>query len=532
LAADEGQALSLDGAQRFDERFPVAPVTVTAPARGLDAVTAFRRIAADGRGFILEGKSYEAGEGRYAYVGAESDSETLLFDADVRDPLPELRSALARLEAPRLPGLPEFVSGAVGYMGYEAIQRFEPSVAPLPADPAGFPLAAFFLPKKFLAFDRHESTITAVALARTSGARPEEARKQALHDARDLLHTALTAEPAGAPLAAPRLATWQPSPFEGDTSDRDGQDAVPHTAGRSERRPCLAEGGQSRYEDMVRRARHEIERGELIQVVLSQRVERPTSAPPLAIYEQLRDINPSTYMFMLNFGDFALAGASPELMVRSRGGVASIHPIAGTRPRGETPEEDAALEAELLVNEKERAEHVMLVDLARNDLGRVSQPGTVRVGSFMATERYSHVMHLVSRVTGRLRDGMDGLDAFVAGFPIGTLSGAPRLRAVELIAELERDGRGPYCGGVGWFGANGDIDTGTVIRSVALKDGVAHVQGGGGIVFDSDPEREYFESLQKMKAPLKAIELAERACDAELDPAPLVTPSPSGRGLG
>jgi anthranilate synthase component 1 len=288
---------------------------------------------------------------------------------------------------------------------------------------------------------------------------------------------------------------------------------------------------QDEYESRVRRAREEITRGELIQVVLSQRVVRRTHASALGIYRHLRRLNPSTYMFMLDFGGFALTGASPELMVRSRAGVAAIHPIAGTRPRGRTPEEDASLEAELLLSEKERAEHVMLVDLARNDLGRVSQPGSVRVGSFMGTERYSHVMHLVSRVTGRLREGADGLDAFVAGFPIGTLSGAPRLRAIQLIAELEGEGRGPYCGGVGWFGANGDLDTGTVIRSIALKDGFAHVQGGGGIVYDSDPEREYFESLHKMEAPLKAIEMAEDChCEERSDVAISRTQIPMASG--
>ncbi len=216
-------------------------------------------------------------------------------------------------------------------------------------------------------------------------------------------------------------------------------------------------------------------------------------------------------MFMLNFGDFALVGSSPELMVRSRGDEVSMHPIAGTRRRGSTTEKDAALEAEMLTSEKERAEHVMLVDLARNDLGRVCKPGSVEVDSFMATERYSHVMHLVSRVKGTLRPDATGLDAFVAGFPLGTLTGAPRLRAVEMIAELEKEGRGPYCGGVGWFDASGDVDTGTVIRCIAVKDGAAHVQGGGGVVFDSDPEREYLESVHKMAAQFEAIEMAEEA---------------------
>lgn len=458
----------------------LVPVMLSVDARGVEPVSAFRRISEDGRGFVLEGKSHEDGEARYAYVGAASDGTMLLVDPGSENPLSSLKSELARLDVPQLPRAPDFLSGAVGFVGYEAIEKFEPSVGPLPNDPAGFPLAAFFFPEAFLAFDKKDGSVTAVALVDTSGDRPSIAYERGILKCEELLGMVFSATPE-----KPELAGEHVQPQERRTN-------------------------QSHYERMVRAAKSEIERGELIQVVLSQRVVRPTNASPLRIYEELRSLNPSTYMFMLNFGEFALVGASPELMLRSRNGEAAIHPIAGTRPRGSTPAQDASLEAELLVNEKERAEHVMLVDLARNDLGRVSRPGSVRVDSFMATERYSHVMHLVSRVTGQLQDGLDGLDAFVAGFPIGTLSGAPRLRAVELISELEQEGRGPYCGGVGWFGANGDVDTGTIIRSVAIKDGIAHVQGGGGIVYDSDPESEYLESLHKIEAPLRAIDLAER----------------------
>jgi anthranilate synthase component 1 len=260
---------------------------------------------------------------------------------------------------------------------------------------------------------------------------------------------------------------------------------------------------------MVSEARKAIIDGELIQVVLGQRIETQTQADPIDIYEQLSTMNPSPYIYMLDLGDMQLIGASPELMLRTSNGKAAVHPIAGTRPRGTTAEEDLQFEAELLSNEKELAEHVMLVDLARNDLGRVSKPGTVKVKSFKRIERYSHVMHLVSRVVGELADDNDGIDAFEAGFPIGTLSGAPKIRSIQLIAELEPEGRGPYCGGIGWFAPNGDVDTGTIIRSIVLRNGTAHVQGGAGIVFDSDPEAEYLESLQKAKAPLLAIARAE-----------------------
>ena len=262
---------------------------------------------------------------------------------------------------------------------------------------------------------------------------------------------------------------------------------------------------------MVNSARNAIIAGELIQVVLARRITTNTSANPLDIYEQLTTMNPSPYMYLIDLGDIQLIGASPELMLRSKNNVVSSHPIAGTRPRGSTAQEDLQNEADLISNEKETAEHVMLVDLARNDLGRVCKIGSVKVQSLKHVERYSHVMHLVSRIEGKLSKNNSGLDAFKAGFPIGTLSGAPKLRAIQLIANLEMEGRGPYCGGIGWFGQNGDVDTGTFIRSIILRDGVAHVQGGAGIVFDSDPNAENLESLQKVKAPLLAIASAEFA---------------------
>lgn len=449
-----------------------------------DPVAAFRQISGDGQGFILDGRSPEPGASRFAYVGA-GDCRRLLTGPGTKtgdvDPVVALREQLAAIKIAET-GAGEsgrLLSGAVGYFSYEAIRHFEPSVADLPRDPLRLPEAAFFLPDRFLMYDRHERVLTAVVLAKTSA--DETTKKHARAIATGLLR-------AGSVLPDREFAYF------------DQPDEVPVSA-----------ESKTHYEEMVQSARNEIERGELIQAVLSQRAIQRTHAGPLDVYAALSKLNPSPYMFMLNFGEFALVGSSPELMVRSRGREVSMHPIAGTRPRGATPETDAAFEAELLTSEKERAEHVMLVDLARNDLGRVSEVGSVEVDSFMATERYSHVMHLVSRVKGRLRPGADGLDAFVAGFPLGTLTGAPRLRSVELIAELEGEGRGPYCGGVGWFDASGDVDTGTVIRCVAMKNGEAYVQGGSGIVFDSEPEREYLESVHKMTAQFKAIEVAEKS---------------------
>jgi anthranilate synthase component 1 len=455
-------------------------------AARFNSVAAFQGISPDGQGFILEGRSGEHGADRYVYVGA-GDCDRLLTGQRTKlgdiDPATALRERLHCLQVKAAEEMPPFVSGAIGYFAYETAQQFEPSVGDLPADPMGLPQAAFFLPERFVVYDRKAETVSAVVLLREG---EDEAAAKRVADR--LLELASGAGDESA-----------------EAMSRHSQELATSLT------PMLFDQtARNRYEVLVRRAKVEIERGELIQVVLSQRVVRYTEASPMEIYRAISTLNPSPYMFMLNFGGFAVVGSSPELMLRSRGIELSMHPIAGTRPRGASTQEDAELEAELLTSEKERAEHVMLVDLARNDLGRVSEPGSVNVELFMGAERYSHVMHLVSRVNGRLNAGADGLDAFVAGFPLGTLTGTPRLRAVKLIAELEAEGRGPYCGGVGWFDANGDVDTGTVIRCVVLKGGEAHVQGGGGIVFDSDPEREYLESVQKIAAQLQAIEIAER----------------------
>jgi anthranilate synthase component I len=267
---------------------------------------------------------------------------------------------------------------------------------------------------------------------------------------------------------------------------------------------------QERYFEFVERAREYIYEGDIFQVVRSQRIDIPTPAHPFTLYRALRAVNPSPYMFYLDFKDHQIVGASPELLVRLEDGVVTNHPIAGTRPRGADPITDAALADELLADEKERAEHVMLVDLGRNDVGRVASPGTVRVPRFMGVDRYSHVMHIVSNVEGEIRDDLDALDALKACFPAGTVSGAPKVRAMEIIAELETDRRGPYAGAVGYFDFSGGMDTCIALRTMVYKDGVASLQAGGGIVADSTPAFEYAESFHKMGALRKAIELAEQ----------------------
>jgi anthranilate synthase component 1 len=265
---------------------------------------------------------------------------------------------------------------------------------------------------------------------------------------------------------------------------------------------------RDRYETMVRTAKEYIAAGDVFQVVLAQRFSVPTSASALAIYRALRMVNPSPYMYLLDFGDYQIVGSSPELLVLVDGDQVSTHPIAGSRPRGATSEEDKRLEEELLANEKERAEHVMLVDLGRNDVGRVCRPGTVRVDDLMSVERYSHIMHIVSNVVGELRSDYRPIDALRACFPAGTVSGAPKIRAMQIISELEPEGRGAYAGAIGFFGYNGNVETAITIRTAVVQNGVAHVQAGGGIVADSDPAAEYQESATKAQALLTSIHLA------------------------
>ncbi|MEO9254819.1 MAG: chorismate-binding protein, partial [Tepidiformaceae bacterium] len=269
--------------------------------------------------------------------------------------------------------------------------------------------------------------------------------------------------------------------------------------------------GREGYEMMVEQIREHVIAGDVIQAVPSHRLARKTAVHPFNIYRQLRTVNPSPYMFYLDIGDFQIVGASPELLVRVEDGIVVNHPIAGTRPRGATPEEDDRLAKELLADEKELAEHIMLVDLGRNDVGRVSKPGTVKVDRLMEIERYSHVMHIVSNVSGQLADGKTRFDAFRSVFPAGTVSGAPKVRAMELIAELEGQKRGVYAGAVGYASFAGSLDTCIAIRTMVVKDGVAYLQAGGGIVFDSVPETEFQETVNKLRAPMRAIDQAEIA---------------------
>ncbi|MFE3701400.1 anthranilate synthase component I, partial [Nocardia tengchongensis] len=403
------------------------------------------------------------------------------------DPLAALRESLRVLRTERLPGLPPLTGGLVGYLGYDTVRRLErlPSHA---TDDLQVPEMVLMLATDLAAFDHHEGAITLIANA-VNWNGTDERVDAAYDDAVARLDRMTEA------LAAPAESTV--SVFDRPEPDY-------------RRQRTSEEFGAG-----VRRLVKEIEAGEAFQVVLSQRFEMDYHGTPLDLYRMLRASNPSPYMYLMHIPDaagdtaFSIVGSSPESLVTVKDGVATTHPIAGTRWRGTTEEDDLLLEKGLLEDEKENAEHLMLVDLGRNDLGRVCEPGTVRVTEYRHVERYSHVMHLVSTVSGRLRAGKVALDAVQACFPAGTLSGAPKVRAMELIEELEPTRRGVYAGVVGYLDFAGDADTAIAIRTALLKDGTAYVQAGAGIVADSDPEYEDVESRNKAMAVLKAVAAAE-----------------------
>jgi anthranilate synthase component 1 len=451
-------------------------------------VSAYLKVAQGDHSFLLE--SVEGGErlARYSFIGTEPYRVLRLGPyADLRqgsDPLRAIEEELGRFRLAPVEGLPRFTGGAVGYLSYEAIRHFEPRVPIGENEVLNLPEAIFMFVDTMLVFDHLKHTIKVVTHARLDGD-IDAAYRQAVWRIDELVE---------------RLARPLPSvAYPVEAAPGPGDQAVRSNMSLEE------------YLLKVERCRQYIIAGDIIQVVLSQRFSRPTSAHPLSIYRALRAINPSPYMYYLQTADCHIVGASPEMLVRVEDGVVSTHPIAGTRPRGRDAEEDRALEEDLRSDEKERAEHIMLLDLGRNDIGRVSQPGTVQVSQLMEVERYSHVMHLISHVSGRLRREMSHYDALRACFPAGTVSGAPKIRAMEIIAELEADRRGPYAGAVGYFSFSGNLDTAITIRTLVVKDGMAHVQAGGGIVYDSVPEREHQECVNKAKAVLAAISQAEAA---------------------
>jgi anthranilate synthase component 1 len=484
-------------------RASCVPVYRQLMADGLTPVSAFLRLHRGGQGFLFE--SVIGGEkvGRYSFLGTEPFLRFQARGHDVRidrpgasgashafpadDPIEALRETVERYRTPHIPGLPRFLGGAVGYAGYDAV-RYVEHLPNAPPDDRGLPDLAFGFYDRMVIFDHIRKTVLVVVVARTEGVEPDDATRerayeQACAQVDELVERISRPEPVLPPL------------------DID-------TSGPPARTP-LSNVTRAQYEDVVRRCQEYIRAGDIFQVVPSQRFAVPTRAQPFDIYRVLRVVNPSPFLFFLPYAEFALIGCSPEILVRVEEGMVTIRPIAGTRPRGRDEAEDRALAEELLADPKERAEHIMLVDLGRNDVGRVARSGTVRLTELMAVERYSHVMHITSNVTGELAGGMTAFDALRAGLPAGTVSGAPKVRAMQIIDEMEPQRRGPYAGAVGYIDFSGNMDTCIALRTVVVQGGTAYVQAGGGVVYDSEPAAEYEETVNKARALIKAIEIAE-----------------------
>ena len=478
----------------FAKRGNLVPIYCEIMADMDTPVTAFRKIDNGEHAFLLE--SIEGGEkwARYSFLGCGPSvilrSKGTLVEVvrggqveqhEAGDPTRLLRELLAVYQPVEVPGLPRFVGGAVGYLGYDMVRHFEelPSERP---DTIGAWDSYFMITDSLLIFDNVKQKIQVVATAHLDGGVLLEDAYQAAVERIN------------------RLVGQLRSPLSAGSVTVPAKSSVGFSSNTT----------QAAFEAAVEKAKEYVRAGDIIQVVLSQRMSGDLTVDPFDIYRVLRTLNPSPYMFFLRCGDTVVTGASPEVMVRKEGSRVELRPIAGTRPRGATPEQDAQLADELLADPKERAEHVMLVDLGRNDLGRVCKTGTVEVSELMVIERYSHVMHIVSNVRGELAGGQDAFDLVRATFPAGTLSGAPKIRAMEIIDELEPVRRGVYGGAVGYVSFSGNMDLAIAIRTLVVRDGKVHLQAGAGIVADSDPTAEWQETVNKAMAVRKAIEIAEK----------------------
>ncbi|MEX0323899.1 MAG: anthranilate synthase component I [Puniceicoccaceae bacterium] len=455
--------------------------------------------ASGGPAFLLESIEGGANLNRYSFIGYQPrksyemhlGGDVIVRDRDGNeerfpcpdDPLKVLEEEMAQYTPVDLPDMPRFIGGAVGYLSYEYIHCVEPTVPIADNDILEMPIAHFLISDTLIIFDRARQTIRLLVNAHVEeGDSPEERYSEAAQAVQDLAEL----------LRKGRSVPTVPVATTGDIEVPQGNFT------------------RERFEKMVDDCKEYIRAGDVIQVVGSQRFEKEYSRTPLDLYRVLRIVNPSPYMVLLDAGPYAIVGASPEVHVRLTDGLAEVRPIAGTRPRGKTTAEDLSYEKELLADEKERAEHLMLVDLARNDLGRVCEYGSVNVPEYMVVERYSHVMHIVSQVEGTIAGNRNAYDLMRATFPAGTVSGAPKIRAMQIIAEQEKDQRGPYAGAVCYFSYDGNLDSCIAIRTATIKDKTIYVQSGAGLVADSKPDAEYQETVNKASGMLKAIDMAER----------------------
>lgn len=461
-------------------------------------VSAYRKIARGKNSFLLE--SVEGGErvARFSFLGTDPHlvfksrgrevtitgrgREERIETEEGKDPLHILKDLLAKYKWVDDPDLPRFSGGAVGYIGYDMIRFFE-KLPDSTVNDLDIPESLFIFTDTLVIFDHVKHRMKVVCTPVISGD-PDTSYDLAIYKIDEIIDRLRST-----PLPAPSKKS--------DTAPQEPKSNVT----------------RKEYMRMVERCKEYIRAGDIVQVVPSQRLSVKLEADPFDVYRTLRSVNPSPYMYYLNFEDMKLIGTSPEILVTEDRGLVTTRPIAGTRPRGKSEEEDSALEKELLADEKELAEHIMLVDLGRNDIGRVCKYGTVEVDQLMVIERYSHVMHIVSNVRGQLADGKDQFDVLRATFPAGTVSGAPKIRAMEIIDEVEPTRRGTYAGAIGYFSYSGNMDTCITIRTILVKDGMAYVQAGGGVVADSVPENEHQESLNKAGASIKAIALAHEGLD-------------------
>lgn len=496
-AQDSFRALARD--------YNLIPVTRTLLADTETPIRVFQHFSEEANSFLLESVEGGSNWGRFSFIGTDPflivrgkqgkldvQRKGGVTEVYEQEPIGFMRSLLSQYRSPQYDGFPRFMGGAVGFFGYDLLRYYEKKLPAHPVDDLAMSDLQFMFCDQIIVFDHFKQHMLIVANAHV----PTEASVSEIDEA----YLAACAKIDGtiaklqgggvrtcntfSPRSARRPATIGPDDLRSNVSKED-------------------------FMNNVVKAKEYIRAGDIFQVVLSQRFEMETEVSPLHVYRVLRTMNPSPYMYYLKMGEERIVGTSPELLVRVENGKVQTRPIAGTRPRGKTEEEDAALERELLADEKELAEHLMLVDLGRNDIGRVAVPGTVKMDNFKVIEKYSHVMHIVSNVSGELREDKDFYDAFLSCLPAGTVSGAPKLRAMEIIAELEREARGAYAGAIGYLGFSGNLDTCITIRTIIFRKGKAYVQSGAGIVWDSVPEKEYEETVNKARGMLTAIRTAE-----------------------
>ena len=455
-------------------------------------LSTYLKLGAGPYSYLLE--SVQGGEkwGRYSMIGLPCRNrieisghrvrihhdQRVVEDREVDDPLEAIRAFQQRFRVPDVDGLPRFTGGLVGYFGYGTVHYIEPHLGKQGApEPVGAPDILLMVSEEVVVFDNLSGRLQIIVMADPGEADAYDRAAVRLDDLAAALHRPLSSQPKDA--------------FADGPGEAGAESSLP----------------RADFEKAVEKCRRYIRDGDIFQVVLSQRMSMPYHARPLELYRALRTLNPSPYMFFVDLGDFQIASSSPEILVRLDQGEITVRPIAGTRGRGATPEEDEALAEELLADPKELAEHLMLIDLGRNDVGRVSEIGTVTLTDKMIVERYSHVMHIVSNVTGRITPELDAIDVLKATFPAGTLSGAPKVRALEIIEELEPDKRGIYSGAIGYIGWNGNMDTAIAIRTALIKDGRVYIQAGAGIVADSVPEKEWEETMNKARVVFRAVDM-------------------------